>query len=151
MQPFEYALPIREKLTETVKSLSLEQLNKIPEGCNNNIAWHLGHIVVSTELLCYHRTGCKLNREIPMVEKYRNGTRPEKLVHQVEIDYLLSRLLVSLEEIKKGYIAGLFAGMKPYSTHTFGLEMHSIEEVFEACSHHDLLHAGCITIMKRLV
>jgi uncharacterized damage-inducible protein DinB len=148
---FEFARATRKRIAETVQSLSIEQLNLIPAGCNNNIAWHLGHIVVSTELLCYIRSGVKLNQEIPLQEKYRNGTRPDAWIHQTEIDYMLSRLMPSLDNIEADYKAGLFGTISPYSTHTFGVEMSSIEEVFMAASHHDVLHAGNIAIMKRLV
>jgi len=150
-QHFAFAKAIRNNIAETVKSLALEQLNKIPEGCNNNIAWHLGHILVSTELLCYIRSGVKLNQEIPLQEKYRNGTKPETFIQQTEIDYFLSRLLPSLVAIESDYAKGMFVTVKPYATHTFGIEMSTIETVFQACAHHDVLHAGCIGIMRKLV
>lgn len=148
-QPFEFAIAVRKTIAKTVKSLTLEQLNKIPEGCNNNIAWHLGHIAVSTELLCYIRSEAKPEQVVPLQEKYRNGTRPESWIAQTEIDELLSRLFTSLEAIESDYAKGVFAQIRPYATHTFGIEMNSIEMVFQACSHHDVLHAGQISMMRR--
>lgn len=148
---FEFAKATRKNIATVVNSLSLEQLNKIPAGLNNNIIWHLGHIVVSTELLCYVRTGVDTQRAIPLVEKYRNGTKPESFIEQEEIDFLLSRLTSSLEAIELDYTNGIFARIDPYATHTFGVTMNSIGMVFNACSHHDVLHAGNIGIMRKLV
>ena len=56
---FKYIRRNRELFLELVNSLSIEQLNKIPEGFNNNIAWNFGHIVVTTQTLCYVRSGVK--------------------------------------------------------------------------------------------
>lgn len=146
---FAFAKATRRNIATLVNSLTIEELNKIPDGCNNNIAWHLGHIVVSSELLCYIRTEAKLNQEIPLQEKYRNDTKPENFIQQTEIDYLLSRLQSSLEAIEADYNKGMFQTIKPYATHTFGIEINTIEMVFQACSHHDVLHAGCMGIMRK--
>jgi len=36
-----------------ITPFSLEQLNKIPEGFNNNLIWNIAHCVVTQQLLCY--------------------------------------------------------------------------------------------------
>lgn len=150
-QPFDFARSVRKTIAETVNGLTIDQLNTVPSGCSNNIAWQLGHIVVSTELLCYVRSRVQPGKEIPLQEKYRNGTRPVSFIQQTEIDYLLSRLITSLDAIEADHKAGRFGTLKPYATHTFGFEMQDIDTVFAACSHHDVLHAGNIGILKKLV
>lgn len=151
MNHFDFAKATRKNIAAIVSSLTLKQLNKIPAGLNNNIAWHLGHIVVSTELLCYVRTGVDEQRVIPLADKYRNGTKPDSFISQEEVDNLLSRLVTSIEKIEEDYSKGLFTTINPYATHTFGIEMDTIEMVFAACSHHDVLHAGNIGVMRKLV
>lgn len=148
---FQFATAIRTKIATLIKSLSIEQLNKIPDGLNNNLAWHLGHIVVSSEILCYHRTGATPEKEIALANKYRNGTKPEHFITQEEIDSLLERLLSSYDAISKDYEQGVFKEIIPYSTHTFGFELTDIKEVFATCSHHDLLHAGNMMTIRKLV
>lgn len=54
---FEFIINSRTAFIKLVDSLTIEQLNKIPDGYNNNIIWNFGHIVVSTQTLCYVRTG----------------------------------------------------------------------------------------------
>lgn len=148
---FQFAIAIRNKIADKVSKLTIEQLNKIPGGCNNNIAWQLGHLVVSSEILCYQRTGVQPEKNIPSADKYRNGSRPESFIEQSEIDDLLRRLLKSYNVIIEDYNNGTFKNIIPYATHTFGVEMTTIEEVFSVCSHHDVLHAGQISIMERMV
>lgn len=148
---FRYAYIIRKKLIDIVQSLSIEQLNKIPEGFNNNIAWHFGHLVVSTEILCYVRSNVQPERVILLSDQYKNGSKPDHFISKEEIDFLLSRTLISLHEIEADYKNGVFEGMVPYSTHTFGFEIENIEDVFECCSYHDTVHFGSVTAMRKLV
>ncbi|KAA5533385.1 DinB family protein [Taibaiella lutea] len=148
---FQFAIATRKKIADKISKLSIEQLNKIPTGCNNNIAWQLGHLVVSSEILCYHRTGIQPDKEIDLADKYRNGSRPESFIEQSEIDDLLKRFLNSYEAILEDYNKGIFKNITPYTTHTFGVEMTTIEEVFSVCSHHDVIHAGQISIMERMI
>ncbi|HTN16102.1 MAG TPA: DinB family protein [Chitinophagaceae bacterium] len=146
-----YARTIREKFLLTISSLSIEQLNMIPAGMNNNIAWQLGHLVVSTEILCYVRSGVQADRIIAGADQYRNGTKPEAVISAEEIDSLKERLLNSMDSIEQEYNMGGFKNVQPYATHTFGLQLHTIEEVLECCALHDTLHWGHVSAMKKLV
>lgn len=148
---FQFAIAIRKKVADKIRKLTIEQLNTIPAGCNNNIAWQLGHLVVSSEILCYHRTGAQPDKEIALADKYRNGSRPEAFISQEEVDLLLQRFLNSYDAILADHDKGAFKHITPYATHTFGVEMTTIAEVFDVCSHHDVLHAGQISIIERLV
>jgi hypothetical protein len=148
---FQFAIAIRNRIADKISKLTIEQLNKIPTGCNNNIAWQVGHLVVSSEILCYHRTGAQPDKEIALADKYRNGSRPESFIEQSEMDDLLKRLLNSYDAISEDYNKGTFKDITPYATHTFGVEMTTIEEVFNVCSNHDALHAGQISIMERMI
>ena len=39
------------------KLLTTEQLNKIPEGYNNNIIWNLAHLIYAQQSICYVGAG----------------------------------------------------------------------------------------------
>ncbi|WP_353938893.1 DinB family protein [uncultured Chryseobacterium sp.] len=39
------------------ENYSLDQLNKIPNGFNNNLIWHIGHIIVTQQKLIYRGSG----------------------------------------------------------------------------------------------
>ncbi len=48
---------LREFLLAQIEGLTAEQLNKIPDGYNNNIIWNLGHLICAEQSLCYFRSG----------------------------------------------------------------------------------------------
>lgn len=151
MQSLNYARVVRTKMLAIVDSLSLEQLNQIPVGCNNNIAWHLGHLVVSSQLLCYVRTGADVTRVVPFADQYRNGSKPDAWIEQSEIDELKSMLLTSIDAIEEDFKKGIFEKTEAYTTHTFGLMLHNIEDVLECCAMHDTLHLGNVMMMKKML
>lgn len=148
---FEVARSVREKIAKIALELTTEQLNKIPEGFRNNIAWHIGHIMVSTEALCYVRSGVNPAKSIPHIVDYQNGSLPKPAISAEEIQYFLNRLQASLSEIEADYQKGIFATVRPYATMTFGIEMKDIETVFEVSAYHDTLHFGHIQAMRKLV
>ena len=45
-QVFEITRLSRKIIAEYLEHYTLEQLNKVPEGFNNNLIWNIGHIVV---------------------------------------------------------------------------------------------------------
>jgi len=148
---FLFSKSIRSKIIPLYQSLTIEQLNKIPNGFRNNLAWHLGHIVVTNDILCYIKTGVQPEKEIPYMDQYKNGSVPEKFIERSEIDYFLNRLLPSLEAIEADFQKGIFKEIQPYATMTFGVEMKDIATYFACCEHHDILHYGNMQAMKKLI
>jgi hypothetical protein len=49
--------------------LSGDALRAIPDGWNNNVLWHLGHLVVTQQLLHYGLTGLPLYVEEDLVAR----------------------------------------------------------------------------------
>ncbi|GEM_PF-2526923 len=52
-KPLDIIRNTRKRLSEMADGHTLEQLNRIPEKYNNNLAWNLGHVVASQQVLCY--------------------------------------------------------------------------------------------------
>ena len=50
---------IRGIFKKIIENNSLKDLNKTPNGFNNNIIWNIGHVVVSEQLLAYKLSGLK--------------------------------------------------------------------------------------------
>ncbi|PPL02848.1 DinB family protein [Parapedobacter indicus] len=148
---FEYIRQTRKVFIELVDGLSIDELNAIPEGFRNNIAWNFGHIVVSTLGLCYRRTQVQPDRQIQFVESYTKGTKPEHWIGESEIHTLKSQALNTIDLIEQDYKNGAFATVVPYSTATFGLEMDTIEEVLVMSLAHDNLHFGYATALRKAV
>ena len=148
---FKYIKKNRELFLELVNSLSIEQLNKIPEGYRNNIAWNFGHIVVSTQSLCYVRSGVKPDLEIAFRAKYAKDSKPESFISQEEIDELKRQLVSTINTIEEDMKKGVFKNIIPYSTATYKHEMHSIEEILTCTLAHDSMHYGYASAQRKLV
>lgn len=148
---FKYIKRNREIFLELVNSLSIDQLNKIPAGFNNNIAWNFGHIVISAQALCYVRPEIKPDMDIPFKIKYQKGSKPESFIMQEEIDILKQQLLSTIDAVEQDVKQGVFKNIKPYSTATYGYEMNTIEEILTATLAHDSLHYGYALAQNKLV
>jgi len=148
---FKYIRKNRELFLNLVNSLTIEQLNKIPEGYRNNIAWNFGHIVVSTQLLCYVRPQVDPSKEISFRTKYAKDSKPESFIEQEEIDELKKQLVSSIDTIEEDLKNGVFKNIKPYSTATYAHEMHSIEEILTCTLAHDSFHYGYALAQRKLV
>lgn len=134
-----------------IENLSLEQINTIPQGFNNNIIWNYGHAVLSTPALCYVRSGVGTEMEMPLLLKYRIGTRPEGFVAQEEIDVLKKFAITSLEQIRADVRDHKFGNIVPYATATYALEMKTIEDILTCSLAHEALHYGYAMAQRRLV
>ena len=149
---FQFIIDGRKAFIRLIDELSLEQLNEIPTGFNNNIIWNFGHIVVSTQTLSYTRTGIREGVSwVKYVEAYAKGTKPTYFVSQEEVNDLKEIALSSILEIEADYNAGVFKTTTPYETATYGATLNSIEDVLITSVGHDNLHYGYATAQKRII
>src|SRR5258707_12942599 len=86
-------------LLNAINDLSVDQLNEIPPGFNNNIIWNLGHMIAAQQSICYIRAGV-----LPVVEKkyiteYKPGTKPEHHVDAAEIQKIKDLMLSTLDRL----------------------------------------------------
>ncbi|WP_409150014.1 DinB family protein [Sphingobacterium sp. BS-2] len=149
---FQFIIDGRKAFIRLIDELSLEQLNEIPTGFNNNIIWNFGHIVVSTQTLSYTRTGIRDGVNwVKYVDAYAKGTEPTYFVSQEEVNDLKEIALSSIREIEADYNAGVFKTTTPYETATYGATLNSIEDVLITSVGHDNLHYGYATAQKRII
>ena len=76
----------RNIVSKFIQGYSLEQLNKVPAGFNNNLIWNIGHIVVTQQLLVYKLAGLPMMVSDELVERYKKGTKTEHQATQEEVD-----------------------------------------------------------------
>lgn len=149
---FKFILDGRRAFIKLIQELSLEQLNEIPFGFNNNIIWNFGHIVVSTQTLSYTRTGIREDVNwVKYVNAYAKGTKPSYVVSQEEVDDLIQIAISSIHDIETDYNAGIFKNTTPFSTHTYGVTLETIEEVLNTSVGHDNFHFGYALAQKRII
>jgi len=151
-QVFKFIIDARKAFIKEIESLSLEQLNEIPTGFNNNIIWNFGHIVVTTPILCYVRSGIWADASsIKFASAYGKGTKPTYTVTQEEVDELKALAISSIESIQADYNAGKLNAITPFETSTFGAVLNNIEEIIITTAGHDNTHLGYITAQKRII
>ena len=143
---------IRKQFEELVSTSTLEELNTIPKGFNNNIAWNYGHIVVSGYGLTFVSTGVNPSaNNNPLVAKFRKGSKPEGPVTQQEMDAikeLAANYPVALEESIK---EDKFQNITPYTSQTFGIPMTTLDSVLTTIASHDMLHFQTAKMYKRIL
>lgn len=130
--------------------MSDEQLNAIPIGCNNNIAWNFGHIVISQQALCYLRAGLNPAVSDELIPKYIRGSKPEGDISRDEIQELINLSDNLIDIFEQDYKAGKFANFESYTTF-YGITLASIEEAFAYSATHDFQHFGMAMIYRKLV
>lgn len=151
MYSLELLKATRKKFVSLIDGLSAEEINKIPAGFNNNIAWNFGHAIVTAYLLAYVTSGVNSSIQIPFVDKYKKGTKPELFVSKDEIESLKKVSDDFFILIEKELSENKFQQVTPYATQTFGVEMKTIEEYLIAIFGHDTLHYVTAQSMKKIV
>jgi len=147
---FDFIINSRKAFIKLIDGLTIEELNKIPDGYNNNIIWNFGHIVVSTQTLCYVRTGILEDAaSVKFNDYYKKDTRPTYTVTEEEVAELKTIAIESIERIKADYAAGKFSSITPFTTATYGVQLNSIEEVLITTIGHDNVHCGYVSALKK--
>jgi len=147
---FEVARTGRKMLNSYFENYTLEQLNKIPEGFNNNLFWNIAHVVVTQQLLVYKLSGLPMVVSDEMVEKYRKGTKPEQDATQEEAEEIKELLFDTLHKLEEDYNNGIFVNYQEYPTST-GYVLKSATGAIEFNNFHEGLHLGIMMSIRKFV
>ncbi|WP_236974339.1 DinB family protein [Membranihabitans maritimus] len=152
----EYQFEALEKTRKTIlrilDGLTMDQLNIIPEGFNNNIAWNFAHLVVTQQLICYYFSGLPLEINKDLVNKYRKGSTPSESqpMSREEWEYFKNLFLSNVQTTKEDYQKGKFENYKSYTT-SLELTINTIEDAINFNNVHEGLHLGYILALKRVI
>ncbi|MDP5120820.1 MAG: DinB family protein [Spirosomaceae bacterium] len=145
---FEVLKITRNNILKTFDGLSIEELNRIPDGFNNNLIWNFGHVIATQQILCYGLSGNKAFVSNEIIDAYRKGTKPENVVSAEGLEELKKLSEAAVQQMEKDYAAGLFKEYKSYTT-SYGTTISSIEEAIMFNNVHEGLHFGyCIALRK---
>ena len=147
---FEILKKTRQHLLDFISDLSVDQLNKIPEGFNNNIAWNLAHLLASQQGVCYMRAGLPPVINTEYFEKYKPGTKPETVIDNNEIEDIKTLFLSVISQLETDYKDNLFKNYTPW-VNRYGIEMASIDDAISFIIFHEGLHLGYIMALKRAI
>lgn len=142
----------RSKWLTMLNDITTDQLNKIPVGFNNNLAWQFGHVIVSQQLLCYRLAGQKLLINDDLIDRYRNGSKPEIYITEQEINLLKGHMLGTIDQLEIDLKNRIFDNYTPYAISTYtNFKLENVNDALTFIVSHDALHYGCSMGLKRLV
>ncbi len=140
----------RQNIIKLMSGYSIEQLNLIPPGYNNNLLWNLGHILITQQLLCYKLSGQKMHLDSELISKYKIGSAPEAMISQDEYSWMKQYAGESSQQLHSDYESGLFIEYNPYPT-SYGVSLNSIEEAISFNNMHEAHHYGyCLALRKSI-
>ena len=149
----DFSLSVFEKTRGFYKiyldKLSLEDLNKIPEGFRNNIIWNIGHIVVTEQLLLYRLSGLPTMVSEEMIEKYKKDTKPVGFVTQDEVDEISELLFSTIKQTQEDYNNNKFVNYQEYTVSTTGSTLKNIDDAINFALFHEGMHLGYILALKK--
>ncbi|WP_442265157.1 DinB family protein [Tenacibaculum sp. ZS6-P6] len=140
----------RELVLKRIEGLTHEQLHKIPEGFNNNIAWNVAHLVVTQQLLHYKLSGLQCLVPDDLIEKYRKGTAPTEELSVEEFEEVKELLVGLPDTLEEDYKEGIFKEYTEYPTST-GYVLSSIDNAIAFNNLHEGIHLGAIMALSKLV
>lgn len=137
-------------ILELVKDLSIEQLNKIPTGFNNNIIWNIAHLTAAQQNMCYIRSGLAVTVKEEHFSAFLSGTKPDKFIEKQEINSIFDALLNSMDRLAADYSNHIFLKFDPWDKR-YGMKLNSIEDAINFIPFHEGMHIGYIMALKKLV
>ena len=147
---FDITIKTRKFLNSFIENLPLSELNKVPDGFNNNIIWNIAHVIVTQQLLVYNLSGLPTIVSKEMIDSYRKGTRPLRDLNQAEVDAISNLLFSTIEKTKDDYDSKLFQTYNQYTVTTKNT-ISNVEEAIEFNNFHEGIHLGYILAMKNTI
>lgn len=153
MDKIEKIKSIRQFLLNQIADLSPEQLNKIPEGYNNNITWNLAHLVCAQQSICYLRAEQSIKVEDKYFSPFLTNTKPGAFLDLKEIETIKSLFISTIEELQTDYDNKLFENYtaSPNILRVYGVKLNTIDDALEFLLYHEGFHSGYIISLKHLV
>lgn len=149
-QVFDITRTNRKLLSQFLNDYTLEQLNTIPHGFNNNLIWNIGHIIVVQQMLVYNLSELPMMISSEMVDKYKKGTKPEHDVTQTEVDEMRSLLFETINQTKADYNSKVFKNYSEYLLSS-GFIIKNAEDAMAYNYYHEGMHLGVMMTIRKFV
>ncbi|AWH84583.1 DinB family protein [Flavobacterium album] len=140
----------REIYDRFFDNYSLEQLNKIPPGFNNNLIWNIGHIIVSQQIMIYGGAGLTLMVSDELAGKYTRGTKPEFDLTQKEVDEIRSLLYSPVVRTEEDYYNRVFTTFTERKTQ-LGFTLSTVEDAIAFNNYHEGIHLGMMMSIRKFL
>ncbi len=150
MNQFNILRQSRKLIFKIIDGYSIEQLNFIPNGFKNNIAWNVAHLIVTQQLICYNLSGLPMHVTKEMVNLYKKGTVPEKEISSLEFEKIKEQFISIVDQFEKDYKEGIFKDFNEYTT-SVNITLSDIDSAIAFNDYHEGIHLGIILSLRKLV
>ena len=150
MNQFEILRESRKFILKIIEDFTIEQLNFIPKGFKNNIAWNVSHLLVTQQLICYNLSGLPLQVSEEMVSLFKKGTAPEKKLTLIEFEKIKEQFISIVDQFEKDYKEGIFKNFNEYTT-SVNITLRDIHDAIAFNNFHEGIHLGSILSLRKLV
>lgn len=129
---------------------SLEELNKVPQGFNNNLLWNIGHVIVVQQRLVYGLANVPLNISDDLFQKYKPGTKPGIPEPEDTVELFKELLLKPIAQTKSDFESGKLDDYTPYTT-SKGFHLANAGDAITFNNYHEALHLGTMISLLKFV
>ena len=147
---FDTLLKSRQLTLKIIESLTNEQLNKIPAGFKNNIAWNVAHLMVTQQLLCYKLSGLECLVSEEMITNFQKGSAPTHEVSIEEFEKIKELFLQLPTQLEKDYNTGIFKNYTTYTT-SIDVSLNSIDDAIAFNLYHEGIHLGILLQLLKFI
>ena len=147
---FHIALQHRKIFYYFLQNLSLEELNRIPEGFKNNIFWNIAHCIATQQILVYRYSSVEPLVSEAFIDTYKKGTKPEQEVSEKEVNEVSELLFSTLEKTQQDLQSQNFKEYQPYTTST-KTNINSTANAIEFNNFHEGIHLGYILALRKAI
>lgn len=147
---FDTLLKSRQLTLKVIQDLTNEQLNKIPLGFKNNIAWNIAHLLVTQQLLCYKLSGLDCLVSAETIENFQKGSAPKYIVTVEDFGTIKEQFLQFPVKLDEDYTKGIFKNYTGYTT-SVNVTLSNIEDAIDFNLFHEGIHLGVILQLLKFV
>lgn len=140
----------RGYLASHIAGLTEEQLLEVPEGNENNILWHMGHLLVSHCGMTYGRCGLDYPCPREFTALFKGGSKPADWSETPDIAKIKGLFKENMNGIVEHYKNGDFENYDPQEMAP-GMSLANIEEALGFVIIHESVHHGNIITIRRLI
>lgn len=140
----------RKALKKILDFHTLDQINLIPNGFNNNILWNCAHVIAVQQMLTYGLNNLPFGIPKEFVFRFMPGTKPDIVYDTAFVDEVKSLLFTSFEQFQSDIVENKFVAFNPFMT-ALKFEINDIEKAVAFNQYHESLHMGHILNLMKFV
>src|SRR3982751_2139319 len=109
---FDIMQKTRINFLQLLDGLTIEQLNTIPVGFNNNLIWNFAHLLATQQVIFYGLAGLTPNVDEQFIKSYRRYTKPTEFVSEATFEGIKQNFERAQQTFFEDYRKGAFNNFK---------------------------------------